>query len=234
MNHPGQWEITLDKATCTTCDGSTPKGSPTVVLARRIVIKMDESTEKVRDATACCQLCPECVIKGATQSLEIGCMMPPLLPVEGEIIMQFIRRTQEGKQLSQVCALPPYCTLCRDPIPLGVAFVYVEVSQDWTTWDWTEEKRFDNFRVSPPSPRHKPRIRRPAKLKRRSMAAPRNKVPVLNACAACAETTWGLVDLELGRFSNIPPCSTPGCPYCAPKTASRVEERQINLPVGHD
>ena len=212
----------MDEAACTNanCGGSTPKGSPTVVLARRIVIKVDESTERVRDATACCQVCPECVIKAGAQTLEFGCMMPPLLPVEGETLMQFIRRIPEGKQLSQVCVLPPYCTLCRDPIPLGAAFVYVEVSQDWTTWDWTEEKRFDNFKVFPPSPLGKTRLPRPSKSKRRSMIAPLNKIPVLNACATCAEETWGLVDLEHGRFSSMPPCSSPGCPYCAPKRVS--------------
>lgn len=213
----------MDGAACTNtdCRRSTPKGSPTVVLARRIVIKTDEGTERVRDATACCQVCPECVIKGTIQTLEFGCMMPPLLPIEGETLTQFIRRIPRGKRLSQVCVLPPYCTLCRKPIPLGVAFVYVEVSQDWTTWyDGTEEQRFDNFQV-PPAPLGKTRLPRPPKLKRRSMIAPRNKVPVLNACAACAEETWGLVNLEHGSFSSIPPCSSPGCPYCAPKRSGR-------------
>ena len=82
----------MDDATCTTCDGSTPEGGPTVVLARRIVIKTDEITESVRDATAVCQMCPDCVTKGANQSLEIGCMMPPLLPIESEMLMHFIRK----------------------------------------------------------------------------------------------------------------------------------------------
>ena len=197
----------MDSAACSTCRGSTPKGAPTVVLARRIVVKVDENTERVGDATACCQVCPECVIKGATRTLEFGCMMPPLLPVEGETLTQFIRRIPEGKQLPQICVLPPYCTLCRDPIPLGVAFVYVEVSQDWTTWDWTEGKRFDNFKFFPPSSLGKTRLPRPPKLKRQSIITPLNKVPVLNACAACAEETWGLVDLKNGRFSSMLPLS---------------------------
>lgn len=211
----------MDDATCTTCDGSTPEGGPTVVLARRIVIKTDEITESVRDATAVCQMCPDCVTKGANQSLEIGCMMPPLLPIEREILMQFIRKPREGRDHSQVCVLPPYCTLCSDPIPSGIAFIYVEISEDWTTRDWIENKRYDDFRFSHPSSRYKSNMRPPAKWRLVESIDPRDKVPVLNACSACAEATWGLVHLELGRLSNMALCSTPGCPYCGPLKAAQ-------------
>ena len=120
----------VDHAHCNSCNGSTPTGGTTVVLARRIVIRTHENADEVLVGDAVCQLCPRCQIVGTTRRLELSSSMPPILDAESAALLKYVKETVGRGESSELITLPLTCANCKGLIHLGAKFIYVEISQD--------------------------------------------------------------------------------------------------------
>ena len=212
----------MEGLACTSCYQSTEKCGATVVLTRRIKMRSHDDGEEIYSADAVSQICPHCQIVGKTQFLEIGCMAPPLLEIEAVTIRRYIRKASDTEQLPPICSLPSCCTLCQAPIPMGTAFVHSEISTDKYIWRWTKVQDSLDLLATPKEVPHLLQIDSTERMVRSRDVEHRNTVPVLSACGDCTDAIWNL-KLADGIYSTLPPCSTPGCPYCATLRASRVE-----------
>ena len=131
----------VDYAHCNSCGGYTPVGGPTLVLARRIVIRTDhKNADEVLNGEACWQVCPECQMVSAIRQLDLKSSMPPFLDVEMTAALNYLKEIAGGREFPNLETLPLRCVKCHDSIHLGTKFVYVELSSDTTRGSLVDPK----------------------------------------------------------------------------------------------
>ena len=79
------------------------------------------------DSEAVVQICVLCAEKGTHETLSIRCAMEPLLELERDTIIQYLRRTADNNGLYPALPLPPVCMSCRMEIHDPSRPVHVEM-----------------------------------------------------------------------------------------------------------
>ena len=169
---------------CTSCENSTTEEENTIVLSRRIVVRPDCGSVQVKAATSVLQICPACSEEARSGTIEFRCIMPPLLHLEREITMNYLRRLVDGKELTERNVLPLACTICRKELPSEIPFVDVSIASEVYVLDSTHPGQRSNFEP-PPS-----QVIQQASI-----------VNVANICGQCSKETWN-VEVHSGRFGS--------------------------------
>ena len=120
----------VDYAYCNSCGNETPVRGTTLVLARRIVIRNQENVEQVLNGESVAQVCPSCQTVGETRHIELKSSMPPFLCVEIAALSKYLEQMAIEREVSGLEILPLECVICKEAIPLGTRFVYIELSLD--------------------------------------------------------------------------------------------------------
>ena len=169
---------------CTSCKNSTTEEENTIVLSRRIVVRSDCGSVQVKAARSVLQICPTCSEEARSETIEFRCIMPPLLDLERETTMSYLRRLVDGNELTEINELPQSCMLCRTPIPSGIPYVDVSIASEVYVLKSPLAGQRSNSEP-PPS----------------QVIQQANIVNVANICGQCSKETWN-VEVHSGRFGS--------------------------------
>ena len=120
----------MAKLTCTSCNGSTPPDGITIVGSRRTVKRRPGIPDSVLYARSVSQTCPSCAEVSRSENLEIKCLEPPLLEIEYESTMAYLRGTLPLIKKDRI----PGCSICSEPIASHIPFVELSIATEWYAW----------------------------------------------------------------------------------------------------
>ena len=176
---------------CTSCNDSTTEDENTIVLSRRIVARSESGSVEVKAARSVVQICPVCAEKARSETIEFGCMVPPLLDLEEETTMNYLMRLVDGKELTETNQLPQACTLCRTELPSGMPYVDVSIASESYVWQSMPPGPC-SIEPAPPVTNHRTDINRWQVIRQA------NIVNVANICGVCSKEKWN-IDVHSGR-----------------------------------
>ena len=181
---------------CTSCKNSIGEDETAIVLSRRIVVRSNDGLVEVKFATSVAQICPVCSEKARSETIEFGCILPPLLDLEKETAMNYLSRMVDGSELTEINKLPPACTLCRTELPCGVRYLDLSIASERYVWQST-----------PPGPRSildpRPSFSdRRTTINRWQVIQSANFVNVANICGPCSKETWN-IDVRSGNQKSM-------------------------------
>lgn len=202
---------------CFVCNKASSDKHIWVILSRRIKRHECSGCHAGFDSEAVVQICKQCAEKGIREPLSIKSTMEPLLVLERDTILQYLRRTANSKTLYPSAPLPAVCMSCRaeienPPIPVQVEIYMVRF--EWASID--SDQSIDLLGVSETwkammcrwcRSNHDHRLQ----WETRSSLAPigsvrrchrpieSNELKLGQVCGRCATEHWG-VDAKNGRL----------------------------------
>lgn len=123
----GEEKVPMEGSACFVCDGSTPEGGTTVVMAITTETCLGE---KILYSEAVVQICPSCAVPSVIEGASVGCSIPPLLDLEYSSLLQYIRRLADGRRLTGTSRFPSACSLCRTEITADDLYIAIRLSTD--------------------------------------------------------------------------------------------------------
>ena len=202
---------------CFACNESLSDKQPWVILSRRIKKRECQGCRMGFDSEAVVLICVLCAEKGTHETLSIRCAMEPLLELERDTIIQYLRRTADNNGLYPALPLPPVCMSCRmelhDPSrPVHVEMYTVRFERKFINRvPDTDDFGADERRVSIMC--QWCRSEYESGLRQRSFLSPpgghvyqdvpveRNTLSLGQVCGTCAIEYWG-VDTINGRLPH--------------------------------